>query len=437
MHIVKRDNRYVLYNERTLEFYNVNEQLGEKLSKLSDKEIDEIIESDRSNEELASTFNTDFERCERLVMVVSQDCNLACKYCYAQQGTYGEECEKVMSLDTLKNAVKYTLRKYPKGINKIQFFGGEPLINIDLIEEGCAWVKKYFKEQKLNVPMFTIVTNGTLINDRVIKLFNKYKFVVTISLDGNKHTNDINRVFKYGENSVFDTVEKNIKLLNKKRKFLLAIEITVDKENINQFIDNAGKLLDIEAIHKLKPETIHIVPAIWSEPCDRYNNEYIEELKKYFDSVTKFSIDTMTTQDKMAIMKVADMVQCLIKRAKKKYLCGAGITELSVNVKGDVYPCFAFIGSDEMLMGNVNDNSLDYRYEDVLSKFKKNTYDNLESCKDCWANGMCSNCIGNAFLVNGDISKPLPELCEVQKTQLERTLIECNRIIKSGEKFGK
>lgn len=139
MHIVKRDNRYVLYNERTLEFYNVNEQLGEKLSKLSDKEIDEIIESDRSNEELASPFNTDFERCERLVMVVSQDCNLACKYCYAQQGTYGEECEKVMSLDTLKNAVKYTLRKYPKGINKIQFFGGEPLINIDLIEEGCAW----------------------------------------------------------------------------------------------------------------------------------------------------------------------------------------------------------------------------------------------------------------------------------------------------------
>lgn len=437
MHIIKRNDCYVLYNERTLEFYNVNKELGEKLIALSDSEIDELINSSSREEKLASPFNTDFERCERIVMVVSQDCNLACKYCYAQQGTYGEECQKIMNMETFQNAIKYTLKKYPKGIEKIQFFGGEPLININLIEEGCAWIKKYFKQQKLPMPIFTIVTNGTLINDRIIKLFNKYKFLVTISLDGNKYTNDINRIFKYGDNSVFDCVSENIKLLNKKRKFFLAIEITADKGNIQQFIDNKEKLLDIEAIHELRPETIHIVPAIWSDSCERYDNGYMEDLKRYFDKVTKYSIDTMTTSNKMAIMKVADMVQCLIKRSRKKYLCGAGLTELSVDVKGDVYPCFAFIGSEEMLMGNVNDEALDYKYDEVIKVFERNTYDNLESCKDCWAKGMCSNCIGNAFLVNGSISKPLPELCEVQKVQLERTLVECNRIIKSGEKFGR
>lgn len=314
MHVFKNENRYILYNENNLEFYSINKELGEKLIGIGDEKIAEMLNLKEENCEVEGYIS---EKCERFVLVISQDCNLACKYCYAQQGSYGENHSKLMDFETFKQSIKFLLSKFPKGINKLQFFGGEPLLNVDLIEKGCEWVTEYFNELNIEIPMFSIVTNGTIINDKIINLFNKYSMNVTISLDGNKEVNDINRVFKTINKSVFEEVKKNIELLNEKRKFSLCIEMTIDKANIEQFIENGENVLDIEEIHALKPEVIHLVPASWSNNCAYYDNDYIHNLKRYFDNVTKYSIETLTTCNPMGIIKIMDMADRLIKKKER------------------------------------------------------------------------------------------------------------------------
>lgn len=111
------------------------------------------------------------------------------------------------------------------------------------------------------------------------------------------------------------------------------------------------------------------------------------------------------------------------------HFCSAGINELSVNCKGDIYPCFTFIGKKEFCMGNVYDfNKNNKTFNEIQSILIKNTFDNNEKCKTCWVKGICSNCIGNSFLINGSINKPISEICEVQKVQLERIMAEFDKL---------
>lgn len=432
MHIFNRGSQYILYNENNLEFYTVDNQLGEKLSEIGDDKIAEMLNA--RDVDTVKIENYSGEICERLVLVISQDCNLGCKYCYAQQGSYGENHVGLMTLETLKNSVKFILSEFRKGVNKIQFFGGEPLLNLDLMEQGCEWITGYFKELGLNQPIFTIVTNGTIMNHRVIDMFNKYSFIVTISLDGNKEVNDINRIYKNSNKSVFEEVKKNIKQISEKRNFPLCIEMTVDKQNIEQFIENRNNLIDIEEIHMLKPDMLHIVPAIWNDTCNKNNDTYVDNLKKYFDKVTKYSIDTLETENPLSIMKVVDMAAKLINKNKKTHFCLAGIKDFSISVKGDIYPCFVFIGKEDFNMGNVNCNNKNSKFSNIQEVLLDNTFHNCKKCNKCWAKGMCSNCIGNAYLVNGHINMPITEFCEIQKTQLERTMIECDKLVSRGRK---
>lgn len=431
MHVFKKDNKYLLYNENKLEFYTLNSELGERLLELGDEKISEVLNIKEVN---AKVENYEDKRCKRFVLVISQDCNLGCRYCYAQQGTYGENHVEFMTMKTLKNSIKFALSKFPEGIEYIQFFGGEPLLNLKLMEEGCKWILEYFKELNLEKPEFTIVTNGTIMNERVLDLFNEYSFIVTISLDGNKEVNDINRIYKNINKSVFDEVITNIKLLNEKREIPLCIEMTIDKQNVDQFLTNEGKVLDIEEIYKLQPEMIHIVPAIWDNSCKRYDSEYIDNLKKYFDKITKYSFDSLKENNLLKLTKVTDMINRLATKNKKTYFCTAGIRELSINTQGDIYPCFTFIGKDDFNMGNVNDHNLNEKFNKIQSMLLENTYDNCEKCNKCWAKGVCSNCVGSAYLVNKNINLPINELCVCQKEQLERTMVEWQSIVQKGTK---
>ena len=208
------------------------------------------------------------------------------------------------------------------------------------------------------------------------------------------------------------------------------LEMTVDRSNFVQYKNNGGKLLDIENLLEFKPDLFHIVPAIWPKghKCNFETEENYELMKEYFISIAKMTAKQFGTDKPFNVIKFADMAREIIKHRKRNILCGAGVDQFSVDVNGDIYPCFAFIGQSEYKMGNVTDNDFT-DFERISQICKNNTFDSITECQNCWAKGLCSNCIGNSYLVHGRIDKPIKELCNVQKATLEQAIISCCNMV--------
>lgn len=134
----------------------------------------------------------------RLIMNPSSTCNLMCRYCYAQNYLNGETCRH-MSIETARAALENFYRQYD-AVRVIHFLGGEPLLNIDVIKYVCSWITKRFKRGIIKMlPVFAIITNGTIVSEEIIKTIKKFKIQVVVSIDGPSDINDKNRVFKMGK----------------------------------------------------------------------------------------------------------------------------------------------------------------------------------------------------------------------------------------------
>jgi len=434
MDILNIEDRYILFDKTSFTIYPIAKDIADKLYKMDQKQREEIYMSLRDKEGTSVCNSTNQNkttelRGNRLIMIVCQDCNLMCRYCYAQQGTYGEiDGKKYMTMETYKKSMEFMLTKFPEGVDRVQFFGGEPLLNVPLIKEACAWTIHLFKEKQLKPPHFTIVTNGTIITEEIIDLFNTYEFFVTISLDGNKEINDLNRIYKGNQGSVFDKIKENILKLNKKRKFNLGIEATVDKANIEQYKTN-NRLIDIEEILSLQPDSLHIVPTYWeNEESDKemsMQHQIDEEsFIEYFDSVSDM-LFKKTIQAETQLTATLSFLNKIQSNSLKTKFCNAGSTDFAVNVEGDIYPCFVFTGIEEFKFGNVYDqkNMLNNPLENI-------TFDDMEECGDCWASGLCNCCIGLNYFTTGDLRKPSKSACICQKTLLKRTILNCSDVFK-------
>ena len=420
-HIIKEQNCNVLYQPNSMSFYRLPENVDENLiPKLSNQLIDK---------EATSIAPINSRKCTRLVLVVSQKCNLQCKYCYAEGGDYGQNDKSMMNSSTAISSIEYFLSYFPDGIGTLQFFGGEPLLNIDLIEEVCAWVYDNFKNRGIELPKFAIVTNATLIDERAINLFNKYNFVVTLSLDGDKDINDYHRVFNSGTGSVHDKAFEAIKIMNKKRNFSLNIQMTVTSKHMDQFERDGYTARLIEYFNSLGVDTVHSLPVSLpsDDPlnvCNAHNK--LETVRKFYETFSEYSINSIRTKNPIYMSKLLEAGNLLRNHQKKVNFCNAGICDFSVNTTGDVYPCFMFIGHEEYLMGNID--SIDIgKFNQIRNQLAENLMNKNESCKNCWANGLCGNCVGSSYLMNKDINKPAQELCETQKVMLEKLVVGlCN-----------
>jgi len=426
--LLKIDDKFVLYDIDTMHFYRLQREAHDTLSKMDPVEMEAMISEKIQAEEPAIIKKvTKSKVCKRLVLVISQRCNLDCRYCYADGGEYHEFKQAFMTKETAVAAVEYFLEKFPQGISNLQFFGGEALMNLSLMEEVCLWVVETFESRGLKRPHFTIVTNGTLIDQRTIDLFNQFQFSVTISLDGDKEINDTNRIFKSGNGSVHDSVLIAIEKMNAQRKFPLLVEMTVTSAQVRDFEKNDMYPRVIEYIHSLGVDGIHLAPVI-----DRNNKELSAcgggsctgSLNSFFDAYVKYGIDSLATSKPIFIPKVIESADMLRKHEKRANFCTAGIIDFSVNTCGDIYPCFTFIGHDKFLMGNVNQPEAQEKFEMVKTLVSENTVDKIDDCEGCWIKGICTNCVGGAYLNSGDISKPVPEMCDVVRAMTERLVIE-------------
>lgn len=364
----------------------------------------------------------DFKERETVVKAlclhIAHDCNLACRYCFADEGEYHGKRE-LMSYEVGKRALDFLIENSGKRRNlEVDFFGGEPLLNFGvvkkLVEYGRELEKKHDKKFR-----FTITTNGMLLNDDNIEFINKEMSNVVLSLDGRKEINDVMRPTRGGQGSYDIIVPKFLKLVEGRGTKDYFIRGTFTRNNIEfskdvlHFADLGFKQTSVEPVVGPEDEPYSIrnedLPFIMQE-YDNLAKEYIKRKKsgKGFNFF-HFNIDLKQGP-------------CVAKRLSG---CGSGTEYLAVTPSGELYPCHQFVGKNEFLLGNVFDG-IDKK--DICNEFKCCNVYAKEDCKKCFARFYCSGgCAANSYNFNNDINTTYETGCAMQKKR-----IECAIMIKAA-----
>ncbi len=350
---------------------------------------------------------------------ISHDCNLRCKYCFADEGAYHTKRE-LMSAEVGCAAIDFLIANSGKRRNlEVDFFGGEPLMNFDAVVAVVEYAREQEKIHDKNF-RFTLTTNGILLNDENIEYMNKNMSNVVLSLDGCKETNDRMRVRVDGSGSYDSIVPKLQKVAESRNQDNYYVRGTFTRYNLN-FADDVLHLADLGF------KQTSVEPVV----CDG-NPDYAlreEDLPQLFAEYEKLAEAYIKRRKDgrwfnfFHFMIDLDQGPCVIKRLSG---CGAGCEYLSVAPNGDIYPCHQFVGHDEYKMGNLKDGEIN---QTIRQTFEECNVYTKPDCRDCFAKFYCSGgCMANACLINGDINKPHKISCE-----LERKRVECSLYIKAVE----
>lgn len=346
---------------------------------------------------------------------VAHDCNLRCKYCFASTGDFGVG-RKLLDAATGKKAIDFLL-EHSKGRKNIEldFFGGEPLMNMEVVKIVVDYARSKEKEFNKNF-RFTITTNGILLDDNYTDFINKEMSNVVLSIDGRPDVNDLMRPSINGKGSYDIIMPKYKKLVEKRRENTndfdqYYVRGTYTKHNLDfskdvLHLNDAGfDQISVEPVVSDPNMDYAITESDLPTICDEYDNLALEIIKRKKDGQAinffHFMIDL-------------EQGPCAIKRLRG---CGSGNEYVAVTPDGDIYPCHQFVGMDDWKMGSVYNDTFDLEMKEMFAK--SNVY-NKPECKKCWAKFYCSGgCNANNLIYAGDILTPHKLSCELQKKRLE------------------
>ncbi len=350
---------------------------------------------------------------------VSHDCNLRCEYCFAGTGDY-EQGRQVMSAETGKKAIDFLLL-HSRGRRELEvdFFGGEPLMNFEVVKEVVRYARSKEREHGKRF-RFTITTNGVLLDDEKIDYINREMSNVVLSLDGRREVNDRVRAGVNGKGS-FDTVLPRFqRLVSKRGDGEYYVRGTYTRYNTD-FTKDVLALGDAGFRH------VSVEPVV-AEPEKAYaiTEENLPEIFAEYERLADALEQAGKEGKKLNFFHfMLDLNQgpCAIKRLRG---CGCGNEYVAVTPDGGVYPCHQFVGFGDWLMGSVHDGSFDLKMKET---FSKTTVYQKESCRECWAKFYCSGgCNANNMRFSGDVLKPVKLSCELLKKRLE-----CALVLKANE----
>ena len=436
MHKFHLNNKYIILDVNTGAVHVVDKIVYDIIDHYGEKPIDEIkkiyksIYGEKAVEDVYNEIDqlvndgllfsedvdiSNFKYNEKnivkaMCLHVAHDCNLKCSYCFASQGNFKGE-RSMMSLEVGKKALEYLVENSGSRRNlEVDFFGGEPLMNFDLVKDLVDYGRNLEKKHNKNF-RFTITTNGILLDDEKIDYINENMSNVVLSLDGRKEVNDNMRKTISGDGSYDIILPKFKKMVEKRGDKDYYIRGTFTSNNI----DFSKDAMDF---YKNGFKKISIEPVVTSEEMDYALRE--EHLQSVLNEYEKFSKEYINIKkmdkDFYFFHFMIDLKQgpCIIKRAVG---CGAGSEYMAVTPEGDLYPCHQFVGEEEFKLGNVFEG---VSRDDLRDKFKKaNVYNKIE-CRRCWARFYCSGgCHANSYHAHKDLSKSYRLGCEMEKKRIE------------------
>ena len=345
-----------------------------------------------------------------LCLHVAHTCNLNCSYCFASQGKYHGE-RALMSFEVGKRALDFLVENSGTRRNlEVDFFGGEPLMNFDVVKKLVAYARSIEKEKNKNF-RFTLTTNGVLIDDDVIEFSNREMSNVVLSLDGRKEVHDKFRV-DYAGNGSWD------KIVPKFQKFVQA------RGGKNYYMrgtfthHNPDFLEDVRAMLDLGFNELSMEPVVCAagDPSELTQDDLPIVLKQY-EKLAELMIEReeagkpFTFYHYMIDLKGGP---CIYKRISG---CGSGTEYMAVTPWGDLYPCHQFVGEEKYKLGDVFGGVTNKLAQDEFASC--NVYAR-EECKDCWAKLYCSGgCAANAYHATGSVKGVYKYGCELFKKRME------------------
>ncbi len=346
-----------------------------------------------------------------LCLNVAHDCNLRCEYCFASAGDFGGRRE-LMPLKVAKQAVDFLIAN--SGSRKqleIDFFGGEPLMNWDVVKETVAYGKakaaaagKTFR--------FTVTTNGIGLTPEIEEFINKEMYNVVLSLDGRKEINDAIRRTVSGRGSVYDLiVPKFQRLVQNRGQKSYYVRGTFTTRNLDF-------ATDVEHLSDLGFVEISVEPVVTTEEAPwAIQKEHLPQILSEYDRLTDLYLERRGTKRAFNFFHFNVELRkgpCLYKRLTG---CGAGHEYLAVTPQGELYPCHQFVGEEEYLMGHI---ATGIARKDLSEMFEKNHVLNKPVCGECWAKFYCSGgCHKNNLEYAGNLQSPHELICAMEKKRLE------------------
>ena len=393
------------------------------------EEIQALIDAEELfTADVYKNYVMDFKKRQTVVKAlclhIAHDCNLACKYCFAEEGEYHGR-RALMSFEVGKKALDFLIANSGNRVNlEVDFFGGEPLMNWDVVKQLVEYGRS--REKECNKKFrFTITTNGVLLNDEIMDFCNREMSNVVLSLDGRKEVNDRMRPFRNGSGSYDLIVPKFQKFAESRGTKDYFVRGTFTRNNLDfskdvlHFADLGFKKLSIEPVVADPKEPYSIreedLPQIMEE-YDRLAKEFIKREKEgrgfqFFH----FMIDL-------------NQGPCVAKRLSG---CGSGTEYLAVTPWGDFYPCHQFVGMEDFLLGNVDEGITNTKVRD---EFKLCNVYAREKCRDCFARFYCSGgCAANAYNFSGDITGAYEIGCAMQKKRIECAIMIRAALAEDGE----
>ncbi len=345
-----------------------------------------------------------------LCLHIAHDCNLACKYCFAEEGEYHGR-RALMSFEVGKKALDFLVANSGNRINlEVDFFGGEPLMNWQVVKDLVAYGRS-LEEPFHKKFRFTLTTNGVLLNDEILEFCNKEMGNIVLSIDGRKEIHDLMRPFRGGQGSYDMVVPKFQKTAESRDQMNYYVRGTFTRNNLD-FSEDVLHLADLGF------EQISVEPVV-AEKTEEYalREEDIPVLLAEYDKLAK-EILRYRKEGKgfnfFHFMIDLEGGPCVAKRLSG---CGSGTEYLAVTPWGDFYPCHQFVGQEEFLMGNVDEGILRM---DIRDRFKECNVYAKEKCKDCFAKFYCSGgCAANSYNFHGSITDTYEIGCELQRKRIE------------------
>lgn len=348
-----------------------------------------------------------------LCLHICHDCNLRCKYCFASEGTY-KTAREYMSFEVGKKAINFLIANSGERKNlEIDFFGGEPLMNIGVVKQIVDYARNKEKECGKTFS-FTITTNCLLINDELIEFFNKEMHNVVLSIDGRREVHNNVRKSVNGK-ECYDIILKNaLKLAKSRGEKSYYVRGTFTAENL----DFAS---DIEFLRDCGFDQISVEPVVLDKDHElAVREEHLPIILKEYERLADIYLDSRKNGKWFNFFHfMIDLANgpCITKRLSG---CGSGCEYLAVTPNGDLYPCHQFADDNAFKLGNVFVGELN---NDMMARFGENIVNRKEECQKCPAKYYCSGgCCANNIHYAGNMNKPYAISCAMMRKRFELSL---------------
>ncbi|MBQ4282852.1 MAG: thioether cross-link-forming SCIFF peptide maturase [Lachnospira sp.] len=354
-----------------------------------------------------------------LCLHIAHDCNLACKYCFAEEGEYHGR-RALMSFEVGKKALDFLVAHSGSRKNlEVDFFGGEPTMNFEVVKQLVEYGRS-IEEANNKKFRFTLTTNGILLDDDILEFANKEMSNIVLSIDGRKEVNDMMRPTRNGNGSSYDIIMPKFK------------KVAESREQNNYYVrgtfthHNLDFASDVLHLADEGFEQISVEPVV-AQPTDDYaiREEDLPIIFEQYDKLAKELVKRKKAGNGFNFFHfMIDLTggPCVAKRLSG---CGSGCEYLAVTPWGDFYPCHQFVGNEDFLMGNVDEGII---REDIVDEFKNCNVYSKDKCKKCFAKFYCSGgCAANSYNFHGNINDAYDVGCEMQRKR-----VECAIMIKAA-----